>query len=146
KAEPLTVGSFDEQSPAWSPDGRLIAFVSNRTKDPDRNTDTNVYVIEAKNGAQPRQLTTYSGSDGGQPSWSPDGKWIAYLQGEETKYSAYSMTKLAIVPALEEGQPRILTASLDRPISGKVIWTSDSRFLQFVVADDRVTYVGRVAP
>jgi dipeptidyl aminopeptidase/acylaminoacyl peptidase len=143
-AEALTSGRFDEQAPAWSPDGRSIAFVSNRTSDPDRNNDSNIYVIEAKAGAQPRQLTTYTGNDGGQPSWSPDGKWIAYLQGDETKYSAYSMNTLAIVPAVEEGQPRILTPSLDRPLGGKVVWTSDSHQLMFVVTDDRIAYVGRV--
>ena len=145
KAEALTDGRFDEQAPAWSPDGRFVAFVSNRTPDPDRNDDTNVYVIEARPGAQPRRLTTYAGSDGGRPAWSPDGKWIAYLQGDETKYSAYSMNKLAIVPAGEEGQPRMLTASLDRPVSGNIVWSSDSRNLLFLVTDDSITYVGKVA-
>src|SRR5438552_3452183 len=144
KAEPLTTGEFNEQSPAWSPDGRFIAFVSNRTTDPDRNNNSNIYVIEAKSAAQPRQLTSYAGSDGGQPSWSPDGKWIAYLQGDETKYSAYSMNKLAIVPAAEEGQPRILTASLDRPVSGNIVWSSDNQQLMFVVADDRISYIGKI--
>ena len=145
KAEALTDGRFDEQAPAWSPDGRFVAFISNRTPDPDRNDDTNVYVIEARPGAQPRQLTTYAGSDGGRPAWSPDGKWIAYLQGDETKYSAYSMNKLAIVPAVEGGQPRVLTASLDRPVFGNIVWSSDSRNLLFLVTDDRITYVGKVA-
>jgi len=145
KAESLTDSRFDEQAPVWSPDGRYIAFVSNRTTDPDRNDDTNVYVIEAKQGAQPRQLTTYRGSDGGRPSWSPDGRWIAYLQGDETKYSAYSINKLAVVPAVDEGPPRILTAALDRPVSGDIVWSSDSRNLFFVVADDRITYVAKVA-
>src|SRR5437867_61293 len=145
KAEPLTEGRFDEQAPAWSADGRFIAFVSNRTPDPDRNEDTNIYIVEAKAGAQPRQLTTYLGSDGGRPSWSPDGKWIAYLQGDETKYSAYSINKLAIVPALEEGQARVLTASLDRPVSGYIVWSSDSRNVFFAVTDDRITYVGKAA-
>jgi len=145
EAETLTEGQFDEQAPAWSPDGRFIAFVSNRTADPDRNDDTNVYVVEAKHGAEPRQLTTYAGSDGGRPSWSPDGKWIAYLQGDETKYNAYSMNKLAIVPALEDGPPRVLTAALDRPVSGSIIWSSDSRNLFFTVADDRIAYVGKIA-
>jgi dipeptidyl aminopeptidase/acylaminoacyl peptidase len=144
KSETLTEGRYDEQAPAWSPDGRFVAFVSNRTTDPDRNDDTNIYLIEARHGASPRQLTTYAGSDGGRPSWSPDGKWIAYLQGEETKYGAYSENKLAIVPAIEEGQARVLTASLDRPVLGNIVWSSDSRNLVFTVADDRISYVGKI--
>jgi dipeptidyl aminopeptidase/acylaminoacyl peptidase len=144
KTEPLTAGRYDEQAPAWSPNGRFVAFVSNRTADPDRNDDTNIYVIEAKTGAQPRQLTTYAGSDGGRPSWSPDGRWIAYLQGDETRYTVYNLNKLAIVPAVDEGQPRILTASLDRPVSGNIIWSSDSQKLLFTVADDRIAYVARI--
>jgi dipeptidyl aminopeptidase/acylaminoacyl peptidase len=144
KAEPLTEGRYDEQAPAWSPDGRYVAFVSNRTTDPDRNDDTNVYLIEAKHGAEPRQLTTYTGSDGGRPSWSPDGKWIAYLQGDETRYTAYTLNKLAIVPAVDEGQPRVLTAALDRPVSGNIVWSADSRNLLFTVTDDRISYIGRV--
>jgi len=54
------------------------------------------------------------------------------------------MNKLAIVP-FEEGRPRVLTPSLDRPVSGNIIWTSDSRSLIFTVADDRIAYVGKIA-
>jgi dipeptidyl aminopeptidase/acylaminoacyl peptidase len=144
KAETLTTGRFDEQAPAWSPDGRSIAFVSNRSADPDRNEDSNVYVIEAKPGAEPRQMTTFAGSDGGRPAWSPDGQWIAYLQGDETKFSAYDLNKLAIVP-VAGGEPKLVTATLDRPVSGNLVWTSDGRSLMFTVADDRVSYVGKVA-
>ncbi len=139
-AEVLTSGRFDEESPAWSPDGKSIAFVSNRTADPDRNENTDIYVIEARPGAEPRQLTTFPGPDGGRPSWSPDGQFLAYLQGDETKYSAYQMEKLAVVPAAG-GQPRILTGTLDRGVSGPLLWTSDSRNLLFIVEDDRSTYV-----
>jgi dipeptidyl aminopeptidase/acylaminoacyl peptidase len=43
------------------------------------------------------------------------------------------------------GQPTILTASLDRPVSGSLVWTSDSRSLYFTADDDRVSYVAKVA-
>jgi dipeptidyl aminopeptidase/acylaminoacyl peptidase len=144
KAEVVTPGRFDEQAPAWSPDGRFLAFVSNRGADPDRNEDSNVYVVEAKAGAEPRRVTSFTGTDGGRPSWSPDGKWIAYVQGEETKYAPYAQDALAVVPSAG-GQPTILTASLDRPVSGNLVWTSDSRSLYFTADDDRVTYVAKVA-
>ena len=59
KSEPLTSGDYDDRSPSWSPDGTQIAFVSKRGPDPDRSHDSNVFVVDAKAGATPRQLTTY---------------------------------------------------------------------------------------
>jgi dipeptidyl aminopeptidase/acylaminoacyl peptidase len=143
KAEALTSGGFDDASPAWSPDGTRIAFVSNRSlPDPDRSEDTNIYVVDAKPGAEPRQLTTFPGPDSGRPAWSPDGQWIAYLQGDEPRLSAYQLEKLAVVPAAG-GAARVLTQALDRPVSGPLVWAPDGKALTFFVADDRAAYVGR---
>jgi dipeptidyl aminopeptidase/acylaminoacyl peptidase len=143
KAEILTSGVFDDESPSWSPDGKAIAFVGNRTPDPDRNEDTNIFVVEARAGAKPLQVTTYPGKDGGIPSWSPDGRWIAYFQEEETKYSAYGLAKLAIVPSAG-GPARLLTAALDRAASGAILWAPDAGSLRIVIEDDRTSYVARV--
>lgn len=144
KAEPLTSGSFSEEAPAWSPDGKTIAFVSNRAADPDRTEDSHVFVVDAKPGATPRQLTTFAGPNGGRPSWSPDGRSIAYVQGDETKMSAYQLNQLALVPAAG-GSARVLTAGLDRAVSGSITWPADGSSLSVVVEDDRTTYIGRVA-
>jgi dipeptidyl aminopeptidase/acylaminoacyl peptidase len=143
KAEQITTGQYSDSAPVWSPDGTKIAFVSTRVgPDPDRHLNSDIYVVDAKAGAEPRPLTTYTGGDGGRPSWSPDGQWVAYLQGDETKYNPYELNKLAIVPAAG-GAAKVLTATLDRPVSGPLWWSPDGKMLTFTVGDDRIEYVGR---
>ena len=94
--------------------------------------DSNLYVVDAKAGAVPKQLTTFVGPDGGRPAWSPDGQWIAYVQGDEPRLSAYQLEKLAIVPAAG-GEPKILTAALDRAVNGPLFWSADGKSLYFTV-------------
>jgi dipeptidyl aminopeptidase/acylaminoacyl peptidase len=144
KAEVLTPSTlYDEESPVWSPDGTRIAFVSKRgTGDLDRDENTDIWVIDAKPGAQARQLTTSPNPDTGPLAWSPDGKSIAYLAGEELKFSAYNQNKLAIIPAAG-GQPRFLAESLDRPIR-QPVWEEGGSSLAFVVVDDRSQYPARI--
>ncbi len=142
KAEAITSGDYDNRSPSWSPDGKHIAFVSKRGPDPDRSHDSNIFVVEARAGATPRQLTTYQGEDGGRPVWSPDGSTIAYLQGDEAKWYAYDQNTLALIPSAG-GTPRVLTASLDRAV-GSPEWSADGKSLYFTVEDDRVEYLARM--
>ena len=142
KADALTPGIYEEREPSWSPDGTKIAFLSERGPDPDRTNNSDVWVIDAKPGAQPVQITTFPGPDSGRPAWSPDGKWIAYLQGDEVRYFAYNLDKLAVVPSTG-GAPKILTESLDRSVSSPV-FSKDGSAIYVRVEDDRAEYIGRV--
>ena len=62
---------------AFSRDGKLIAFCSDRDGDPD------LYVMDA-DGKNLRQLTNEPGYDGG-PFISPDGKWVVYRTDRKEK-------------------------------------------------------------
>src|SRR5918998_1229109 len=81
KLDRLTKSKWDESSPAWSPDGTRIAFMSNHSDDPDRDPAAQLYVAEATPGAIEKQLTPMTTRAGrARPEWSPDSKWIAYLE------------------------------------------------------------------
>jgi dipeptidyl aminopeptidase/acylaminoacyl peptidase len=145
KLDTLTSGKYDETNPAWSPDGKSIAFVSDRSPDPDKSINTDIYVIDARPGAQMRRVTTFEGDDnnaGSRLAWSPDGKSIAYVRGGSATFTIYDQYRLAVVPAAG-GEPRILTEALDRPVSSPR-WTADGTALLFLVTDDRTQYVARV--
>ncbi len=78
RAKQLTDSAeHDEVEPRWSPDGKSIVFASNRSADPDLNPDAiDLFVIPAAGGRM-RKIDTPFGPKG-QPSFSPDGKTLAY--------------------------------------------------------------------
>ncbi|HWS60435.1 MAG TPA: S9 family peptidase [Flavobacterium sp.] len=139
KTDTLTKGIYDEKNPKWSPDGSQIAFVSNRTTDPDKNENTDIWVINAKKDAPIKQITTWTGSDSA-PQWSPDGKQIAYLRSTSSdNYFMYDQSVLCVV-SVNGGEPKVLSLSLDRPVSSPR-WTKNGTSLMALVADDRIRYV-----
>ncbi len=133
----VTSGDFDDEQPAWSPDGKLLAFRSNRsTPDPDRTYDTNIWVVSADNtdkGARLTQVTTNPGSDG-SPAWSPDGKWITYVTQLDPKLLVYATHHVAVSPATG-GEAKVLTLAFDR-MSRSPRFSPDGQFIYFMADDD----------
>jgi dipeptidyl aminopeptidase/acylaminoacyl peptidase len=133
----VTSGDFDDKHPAWSPDGKFLAFSSNRsTPDSDRNYDSNIWVVAADNtdkGAHLTQVTTNPGSDD-SPTWSPDGKWIAYVTQIEPKLLVYSTSHVAISPA-GGGEAKVVTLNFDR-VSSEPRFSPDGKSIYFIADDD----------
>jgi dipeptidyl aminopeptidase/acylaminoacyl peptidase len=142
KLERLTKSKWDEGSPAWSPDGTRIAFMSNHGEDPDREPSAQLFVAEANPGATEKALTPETTrANRGRPEWSPDSKWIAFTDTDEKKYGAYSMEHLALVPSDGSSAPVRFKASedLDRGVSSPR-FTPDGKSILFLVTDDRSVY------
>ena len=137
----LTRGKKSSMSPAWSPDGRWLAFVS------DRSDKRQLYLIRP-DGGEARPLTNMEEGVGAF-AWSPDGKSIAFTMTEpkseaqkerDKKYGEfelvdqdYRMTNLHVIPvdpaAREPATPRRITSG--KFTVGAFSWSPDGRFIAF---------------
>ncbi|OUC12326.1 MAG: hypothetical protein B0A82_22890 [Alkalinema sp. CACIAM 70d] len=101
--------------PAWSPDGRWIAFIA------EQQDQVNLYVMDA-NGTNLTQLT-HGGGLKLFPTWSPDSRSIAYMSNQEGSHDLY-------VVDVATRQSYRLTRSEGLEVAPT--WSPDGRFITFV--------------
>jgi dipeptidyl aminopeptidase/acylaminoacyl peptidase len=146
KATQLTHGERDHWGPAWSPDGRWLAYTAKDRGDQDRNSNYEVFV-QGADGGEPRKLSAFAGADNdpdwnARPSWSADSRQLVWLEGGDDQWIYYSPAQL-VVADLASGR---LTrpARIDR-------WFYYPKFapdgsLLALIEQDRDTWLARIDP
>lgn len=131
RSRQLTHSRAEEFAPAFAPDGRFMAFVS------DQNGPTSVYTMASSGLDQRRVPLIGIGMDaqGGltqaevaMPALSPDGRWLAYMSTTQGNRDIYVVTT-ACLDNPQECQPHRLTVSPTR--DQHPLWSPDGRWLAF---------------
>ena len=141
-AELLTRGRHHDGDPQWSPDGRQIAFVSDRHPNPDLGWRSDIYLVTIST-KRVRQLTPGRGRQAwGSPAWSPDGTWIAAIGNRDWKRGELAQGSVWRI-RVRDGEAENLIAGKDLEAAAtmnsdlfggannRARWMADGRWLVF---------------
>ncbi len=137
----LTKGNKVETGAVFSHDGASIAYVSNISSDPDRNSNTDIFLLELKS-KKVSQVSTFKGSNN-SPMFSPDDQYLAYTQSlTEENFNMYDVTEL-VVKKISDGAEKNLTKPIDRSVRGYA-WSADSKSIIALIEDDRKQHINQI--
>jgi dipeptidyl aminopeptidase/acylaminoacyl peptidase len=154
-AELLTTGRHHDADPQWSPDGRQIAFTSDRHPNPDLGWRQDVYLLDVRT-KRIRQLTPGRGrQQWGGPAWSPDGRWLSAIGQRDWKRGELAQSSVwrirmrdghaenlipdADLEAAAGMNSDLLAASIGRPR-----WMGDGRWVVFAAPSEGSMELWRV--
>jgi len=144
KLDTLTRGKYNEQDADISADGKRIVYTSNVSADPDKNDNTDLFLIAAEKNATPEVLTSFKGGDN-SPKFSANGQKIAYIRSaSEAAFDMYDLRLLCVLD-LGSKQSQVISGSLDRSVE-QILWTKEGDAILAAVEDDRSQLVYQISP
>ena len=137
-AERIISRQIGASAPAVSPDGKHIAYVVTRVDQKANTYRSQVWIAATDGSTPPRPLTAGEKRDG-NPSWSPDGSWLAFTSGRSEKKGE---TTLCIIPMGSSGEIRTIATMPDGV--GSTTWSPCGRWIAFTsrTQDERYTKDG----
>ena len=116
----LTDDPFVELTPAWSPDGRWLAYSS------DRDGTMRIYIRSMANGAE--RVATSREGETTNAAWSPDGNRLAFLRGSQIDVADVSRIVATDVPR-DSSVPPVVASKRGGYEPGAPSWSPDGRYV-----------------
>src|SRR3979411_964895 len=115
----LTVSDQRQTAPAWSPDGKWIAYMS----DYDGDEQWDIFIVSPKTG-QVVNLTHTREISEENPRWSPDGRYVAYTVKPKTS----SVFEIDVFDMLQREVKHLTTGTANDRMNVSPIWSKDGKF------------------
>ena len=112
---------------AVSPDGKEVCFASNHDANEAETTNADLFIVSTS-GGEPKDITAENKSYDGDPSYSPDGKYIAYRMQTIPAYES-DLFRIALYDR-KTGEKTVLTEKFDNWV-GEFTWAPDSKSIYF---------------
>ena len=126
----------------FSPDSNELVFASNHDRNPESSTNSDLWTVPVT-GTQPaRNITASNPAFDGNPAYSPDGKYIAYLLQKQPGYES-DLFRLAVYDR-SSNTSRVLTESFHNWVQD-FHWAADSKSLYFSAPVEGDTPIYQVA-
>lgn len=124
---------------AWSPDGKQLCYTARRVPNPEASTDSSLWAVSKDGGASKNLTPELPGYDQ-EPTYSPDGRWIAFLSMARPGFEADRLRLM--LHDRSDGTNRELLPDFDAS-AHELRWTRDSKGLFFTVETEGTTQLYR---
>ena len=139
----LTTGNRDEHSIAWAPNGEEILYAANPEADPDRVFHLDIYAVNAATGKS--RTVEHTKTVLTQPTWSPDGKSIAYLGTKrEFQSSETNMENAHVWVANADGSNKKEIGLVIDNSQGAPRFSPDGKWVYTVVTERGIAHLYRI--
>ncbi len=118
----LTVSDQRQAAPAWSPDGKWIAYQS----DYDGDEHWDIFLVSPKTGKVVNLTSTREIAEM-DPTWSPDGRYLAYLVKPKTS----AATEIDIYDTVMREVKHLTTGTPQDKGNSNPIWSKDGKYIVY---------------
>lgn len=134
-------GNAGDYTPAWSPDGKKLAFVSGRNDSASSFVDTDIYIMNSDGKNVVRWQGSLENSADNYPEWSPDGSCIVYSSSPYPDVVGTGASDIFMASANSANEAKITNLTMGETINSDPSWSPDGNRIAFASFQDESWHI-----
>ncbi len=134
-------GNADDIAPAWSPDGKRIAFVSGHSKLATSFVDTDIFIMDKDGQNVARWKGSLDNSSDNYPRWSPDGSSIVFSSSPYSEVAGTETADIFMASANSDHEAKITNLTMQEAVNSDPSWSPDGSRIVFASFKDESWHI-----